>query len=165
MRQNYWAALAALLVLGVSVPADAKPKIATPQQQLVPAPAESVGFSPERLKLLDAAMDGAVDRGEVAGIETMLVRHGRIVDLHMHGLKSLSGGTPITRDTIFRIYSQTKPMIGVAMMILFEEGRWRLDDPITKYIPEFANLKVMTGVDAKVLESTVLGRDRQAIDS
>lgn len=151
MRRNFWAALAALLVLGVSQSADAKPKSATqaPQPQLMPAPAESAGFSPQRLKLLDAAMDGAVDRGEVAGIETMLVRHGKIVDLHLHGLKSLSAGKPVTRDTIFRIYSQTKPLVGVAMMILFEEGRWRLDDPITKYIPEFANLKVLTGVDAK----------------
>ena len=94
-------------------------------------------------------MDRAVDDGQVAGIETMLVRHGRIVDFHLHGLKSLSAGTPITRDTIFRMYSQTKPMVGVAMMILFEQGRWRLDDPITKYIPEFANLKVMNGTDAK----------------
>ena len=153
MTGKFLAAGAALLVLGFSFGAESKPQSArhdaAAPQQLTPAAPESVGFSPERLKLLDAAMDGAVDHGEVAGVETMLVRHGHIVDLHMHGLKSLSAGTPITRDTIFRMYSQTKPMIGVAMMILFEEGRWRLDDPITKYIPEFANLKVMTGVDAK----------------
>ena len=153
MRRHCLAALAALFVFGLSLDADAKAKngirSGAPQQQLTPAPPELVGFSSQRLKLLDAAMDGAVDRGEVAGIETMLVRHGRIVDLHMHGLKSLSAATPITRDTIFRIYSQTKPLVGVAMMILFEEGRWRLDDPITKFIPEFANLKVMNGVDAK----------------
>lgn len=153
MQRLCWAALAALLALGFPLPADAKPKNAThveaPPQQLMPAPADSVGFAPDKLKLLDAAMDGAVDRGEVAGIETMLVRHGKIVDVHMHGVKSLAAGTPITRDTIFRIYSQTKPLVGVAMMILFEEGRWRLDDPITKFIPEFSNLKVMNGVDAK----------------
>lgn len=110
---------------------------------------ESLGFSSDKLKLLDRAMDQAVDDGQVAGILTMLVRHGKIADLHLHGLRSISANAPITRDTIFRIYSQTKPVIGVAMMILFEQGLWRLDDPITKFVPEFSNLKVMSGVDAK----------------
>jgi CubicO group peptidase (beta-lactamase class C family) len=144
------AAAAVVLVAGMFTDAEARAKDASPAAaQLTPAAPQEVGFSPERLKLLDAAMDRAVDSGQVAGIETMLVRHGRIVDFHLHGLKSLAAGTPLTRDTIFRMYSQTKPMVGVAMMILFEQGLWRLDDPITKFIPEFANLKVMNGIDAK----------------
>src|SRR5512135_1221078 len=143
------AASVALIAIGICH-ADARTRgVASPPAQLTPAVPEAEGFSPARLKLLDAAMDRAVDTGQVAGIETMLVRHGRIVDLHMHGVKSIAAQTPITRDSIFRMYSQTKPMTGVAMMILFEQGRWRLDDPITKFIPEFANLKVMNGVDAK----------------
>jgi CubicO group peptidase (beta-lactamase class C family) len=142
-------AAAVVLVAGLFSNAEARTKEDAAPAQLTPAPPQAVGFSADRLKLLDAAMDRAVDDGQVAGIETMLVRHGRIVDFHLHGLKSLSAGTPLTRDTIFRMYSQTKPVVGVAMMILFEQGRWRLDDPITKYIPEFANLKVMNGTDAK----------------
>ena len=149
MTRHLLAAIAALAVLGFSADAEARGKSAVPAPQLTFGPAEAAGFSPARLKLLDAAMDQAVDSGQVAGIETMLVRHGIIVDLHMRGVKSLAAQTPITRDTIFRMYSQTKPMTGVAMMILFEQGRWRLEDPITKFIPEFANLKVMNGVDAK----------------
>ena len=149
MRKLLLAVGAALIVVAIG-DADARARSAiSPPVQLTPAAPEAMGFSPARLKLLDAAMDRAVDSGQVAGIETMLVRHGRIVDLHMRGVKSLTAQTPITRDTIFRMYSQTKPMTGVAMMILFEQGRWRLDDPITKFIPEFANLKVMNGVDAK----------------
>jgi CubicO group peptidase (beta-lactamase class C family) len=146
MKRLLLAAAATVLVAGTF--ADALAKDAAPAQ-LTPAAPEAVGVSADRLKLLDAAMDRAVDSGQVAGIETMLVRHGRIVDFHVHGVKSLSAGTPLTRDTIFRMYSQTKPMVGVAMMILYEQGRWRLDDPITKFIPEFANLKVMNGTDAK----------------
>ncbi len=122
---------------------------------LPPAEPQSVGFDGAKLNLLDAAMDKAVDDGEVAGIEIMVSRHGKIADLHMHGLASMAAKTPIARDTIFRMYSQTKPMIGVAMMILYEKGLWKLDDPVTKFIPEFANLKVMasTGADGKpVLE-------------
>jgi CubicO group peptidase (beta-lactamase class C family) len=115
---------------------------------LAPADPQAAGFSPAGIARLDAAMDAAVDKGDFAGIETMLVRHGKIVDLHMHGLSNIASGTPITRDTIFRMYSQTKPMVGVAMMILYERGLWKLDDPVTKFIPEFADLKVLDGTDA-----------------
>jgi CubicO group peptidase (beta-lactamase class C family) len=146
MKRIVLAAGAAVLALAFAASAQARPHGAA-SPQLTLAPPQAMGFSADRLKLLDAAMDHAVDAGEVAGVETMLVRHGRIVDLHIKGVKN-AGGDPIARDTIFRMYSQTKPMIGVAMMILFEEGRWRLDDPITKYIPEFANLKVMGSVGA-----------------
>jgi CubicO group peptidase (beta-lactamase class C family) len=150
MTRPFLAAAAVVLVAGLATNAASRTKeVSLAAAQLTPAAPQAVGFSADRIKLLDAAMDRAVDEGQVAGIETMLVRHGRIVDFHLHGLKSLSAGTPLTRDTIFRMYSQTKPVVGVAMMILFEQGRWRLDDPITKYIPEFANLKVMNGTDAK----------------
>jgi CubicO group peptidase (beta-lactamase class C family) len=114
---------------------------------LAPASPESVGFSSQRLQLLTAAMHGAVDTKQVAGIVTMLARHGRVVSFDAYGKQNLASGIPMSKDTIFRMYSQTKPLTGVAMMILFEEGKWRLEDPISKYIPEFANLKVFTGLD------------------
>jgi CubicO group peptidase (beta-lactamase class C family) len=121
----------------------AKPAAAS----LSPAPSpESVGFDPARLKRLDDYMAGVVAEGRVAGMTTLLARHGRIVEFRIWGKASLATGQPMTPDQIFRIYSMTKPITGVAMMILFEEGKWRLDDPITRYVPEFKNLKVVTGV-------------------
>jgi len=109
---------------------------------------ESVGFSSERLKRLDAAMAKAVEDGRVAGMTTLLARHGQVVAFNTYGQASLAEGRPMAKDAIFRIYSMTKPITGVAMMILFEEGRWRLDDPVSRYLPELKDLKVMTGVDA-----------------
>ncbi|MCY1647584.1 serine hydrolase [Caulobacter sp. SL161] len=114
---------------------------------IVAASPESVGFSAEGLKKLDAHMQGLVDKGHLPGVTTMLVRHGKVVNFQVHGKKGFDG-PPMTKDTVFRIYSQTKPVTGVAMMILFEEGKWTLDDPVSKFIPEFANLRVLKGVNA-----------------
>ena len=108
---------------------------------------EALGFDANRLAKLDAYMQGAVSEGRVAGVTTLLARHGKVVAFRTYGKKSLETGQPMTEDTIFRIYSMTKPITGVAMMILFEEGRWRLDDPVTRYVPEFKNLKVMVKAD------------------
>ena len=110
---------------------------------------EAVGFDSQRLKRLDAAMAQAVTDGRVAGMTTLLARHGKVVAFNTYGKASLDTGQPMPKDEIFRIYSMTKPITGVAMMILFEEGRWKLDDPVTKFIPEFKDLKVWKGVDAK----------------
>ena len=110
---------------------------------------ESVGFDSARLKKLDAAMAKVVADGRVAGMTTLLVRHGKVVEFNAYGKADLASGAPMERDAIVRIYSMSKPITGVAMMILFEEGKWKLDDPVTKFIPEFKDLKVMTGVDDK----------------
>ena len=112
------------------------------------SPPESVGFSSERLKRLHAQMQNEVDTKQLAGVVTLLARHGKIVDFEAYGKKDLASGAPMTKDTIFRIFSMTKPVTGVAMMILYEEGKWRPGDPISQYIPEFAHLKVFKGVDA-----------------
>ncbi|HWG21425.1 MAG TPA: serine hydrolase domain-containing protein [Terracidiphilus sp.] len=109
---------------------------------------ESVGFSSERLQRLHSVMQQAVDKKEVAGVVTLLARHGKIVDYRAYGQRDMASGAPMTKDTIFRDYSMTKPVTGVAMMILFEEGKWLPNDPIAKYIPQFAHLKVFNGVDA-----------------
>jgi CubicO group peptidase (beta-lactamase class C family) len=106
-----------------------------------------MGFSAERLARFHAGMNAIVDRGLAPGVATVVIRHGRIVDTHIYGKADLATGAPLTRDTLWRMYSQTKPVTGVAMMILFEEGRWKLDDPVVKYIPEFASLKVFKGLD------------------
>src|SRR5208337_2159401 len=108
---------------------------------------ESLGFSSDRLERLHAAMQREVDQKELAGVVTLLARHGRVVEERTYGMKDVASGAPMTPDTIFRIYSMTKPVTGVAMMVLYEEGKWRPSDPISKYIPEFAHLKVFKGFD------------------
>jgi CubicO group peptidase (beta-lactamase class C family) len=115
---------------------------------MTPVKPESVGFSSERLERLHALMQQAVEKKQIAGIVTILARHGRIVDYRSYGVRDMASGAPMTKDTIFRDYSMTKPITGVAMMILYEEGKWLPSDPISKYIPEFAHLKVYKGVDA-----------------
>jgi len=106
---------------------------------------ESVGVSSERLRRIDAAMTRLVDEKQVAGLVTLLERHGKIVHFNAAGKLDVRKPDPLQKDSIFRIYSMTKPITGVAMMMLYEEGKWRLDDPVTRYIPEFARLKVYAG--------------------
>ncbi len=145
-------ALGAAVVSGLLLAQPAAVQAQAPQvaaATLAPAAPEAAGFASDRIALLNGAMHAAVDKGEFAGIVTMLVRHGRIVDFDAYGKQSLATGVPMGKDAIFRMYSQTKPLTGIAMMILYEEGKWRLDDPVTKFVPEFAKLKVMTGLDDK----------------
>lgn len=112
-----------------------------------PVSPESVGFSSERLERLHALIQGEVDNKQLAGAITILARHGKIIDYRTYGVRDLATKAAMTKDTIFRDYSMTKPVTGVAMMILYEEGKWLPTDPIAKYIPEFAHLKVFSGVD------------------
>lgn len=109
---------------------------------------ESVGFSSEALARIDAGMQGLVDKGHLAGIVTLVARHGKVAQHKAYGMQDLQSRTPMRPDTIARIASMTKPVTGAAMMMLYEEGKWRPSDPIAKHIPEFANLKVYAGVDA-----------------
>ena len=108
---------------------------------------ESVGFSSDALRKLDEGMQGLVDKQHLAGIVTLVARRGQVVQHKAYGVKDLAAGTPMTLDTIARIYSMTKPVTGVAMMMLYEEGKWRPSDPIAKHIPKFANLKVYAGTN------------------
>jgi len=110
---------------------------------------ESVGFSTERLERLHAVMQQTVDKKQLAGIVTILARHGKIVDYRTYGARDMASGAAMTKDTIFRDFSMTKPVTGVAMMILYEQGKWMPNDPISKYIPEFEHLKVFNGMDAE----------------
>jgi CubicO group peptidase (beta-lactamase class C family) len=123
----------------------AMPGLRAQTTPLPEAKPESVGFSPDRLKRLDDAMQAFVDTKELAGIVTFVGRHGKLVHQRTFGQQDLAGGKPMPKDAIFRIYSMSKPVTGVAMMILYEEGKWKPGDPIAKFIPEFANLKVYAG--------------------
>ena len=108
----------------------------------------SVGVSAERLERLDAAMQAMVDDSKLAGVATMLARHGKVVFTDAVGKLDITKDAPVELDSIFRIYSMTKPVVGIAMMMLHEEGKWQLNDPVSKYIPAFRGLKVYTGQDA-----------------
>ncbi|SFJ78655.1 CubicO group peptidase, beta-lactamase class C family [Caulobacter sp. UNC279MFTsu5.1] len=141
IRLTMAAAMAALVFVGAPAWSASK---AAPVASLTASAPETAGFSPERLERLDAYMQGLVDQGHLPGAITLVARHGKIVSYETFG-KTAIDGAPMTKDTIFRIYSQTKPVTGVAMMILFEEGKWRLDDPVTKFVPELAHLQVYKG--------------------
>lgn len=104
-------------------------------------------FTPEGLAALDAKMKFAVDDGQVYGLAYQLVSGGKEIARNSFGVKSVTTKAPITDETIYRIYSMSKPITGVAMMMLWEEGKWSLDDPVTKYIPEFADLRVLAGTN------------------
>jgi CubicO group peptidase (beta-lactamase class C family) len=119
-----------------------------PALNMTPVQPESVGFSSQRLEQLHALMQGEIDKKQLAGAVTILARHGKIVEYRVYGDKDLATGAAMTKDTIFRDYSMTKPVTGVAMMILYEQGKWLPIDPIAKYIPEFGHLKVFNGADA-----------------
>src|SRR5262249_8997363 len=114
-------------------------------RDLAVATPESVGISPDRLKRLEAAMKKAVDDKQIAGVVTLLERHGKLVQFTAVGQKDVRKPDLLQKDSIFRIYSMTKPLTGLAMMMLYEEGKWRLDDPVARYVPEFARMKVYLG--------------------
>jgi CubicO group peptidase (beta-lactamase class C family) len=98
---------------------------------------ESVGFSAERLKKIDANMNEWVKNGWMNGAVGMIVRNGKIVYYKSAGYNDLDTKTPLPKDDIFRIASQTKAITSVAIMILYEDGKLLLDDPVSKYIPAF----------------------------
>jgi CubicO group peptidase (beta-lactamase class C family) len=106
------------------------------------APA-SVGVSTERLERLHQGMQGFVDRKEVSGIVTLVAREGKVVDLHAVGMQDIEKKTPMKTDSIFRIASMSKPITSVAIMMLYEEGKLFLTDPVSKFIPAFKSSTVM----------------------
>src|SRR5690606_23691474 len=93
------------------------------------------------MKALDAEMHEMVDMQKLAGVTTLVARHGKVVHFDAYGKQDLTTGQPLARDSIFRIASMTKPITGVAMMILYEEGKWKLDDPVSKFIAEVVGRK------------------------
>jgi len=103
---------------------------------------ESVGMSSQRLGMLKSEMQALVDRNQLPGVLTMVAKDGKVVQFDVAGKRDLASNAPLQKDSIFRIYSMSKPITGVAMMMLFEEGKWQLNDPVSKHIPEWANLKV-----------------------
>ena len=138
------AAIAATVFSPLPVHTQRRTAVATAPALPTAAP-ESVGFSAGSLDKMDAGMQDIVDKQHLAGVVTLVARRGKVVQHKAYGFQDLEKKTPMRTDTIAKIYSMTKPVTGVAMMMLYEEGKWKPTDPIAKYIPEFANLKVYAG--------------------
>ena len=100
-------------------------------------------FDPEKLVALEKRMHKFVADGETMGIATLLVCNGKVASYAQAGVRDIVKGKPISQDTIYRIYSMSKPIIGVAMMMLYEQGEFSLSDPVSKFIPEFESLEVV----------------------
>ena len=101
-----------------------------------------VGLDPAKVEKFTSEMKKLVDDGQLAGMVTMIARHGKIAQFEAFGYRDLEKKLPMEKDTIVRIYSMSKPVTGVALMILYDEGKFQLDDPVSKYLPQFADLKV-----------------------
>jgi CubicO group peptidase (beta-lactamase class C family) len=106
---------------------------------------EDVGLCTRRIGRVEAWMQHQVSGGRLAGVEVMINRRGRTAFHRCHGKADVARDTNATPDTIYRIYSMTKPLTAVAVMMLYEDGRFQLDDPITRYLPEFSGQRVFTG--------------------
>ena len=115
---------------------------------------EDVGLCSERLARIDAWRDKLVTDGKLAGVTTVVARRGQVAHWGMSGLADKERGTPIAADTIFRIYSMTKPITSMAIMMLYEEGRFQLDDPISRFLAAFANQRVAL-IDGNGMTDTV----------
>ena len=113
------------------------------------AAAETVGMSTARLQRMDAVINDYIAKGRQAGVGVLVVRNGRIVYHKAYGMDNVVTKTPLKRDAIFRIASQTKAITSIGLMMLFEEGKFLLDDPISKYIPAFKNPKVLDKFNEK----------------
>ena len=106
---------------------------------------ETVGFSSKRLGRIRPAMQAYVEGHGFSGLSTMLARHGKIIHFEQVGWQDRETQTPMSADTIFRLYSMTKPIVCTAFMTLYEEACFRLTDPVAKFIPAFAKLRVLAG--------------------
>jgi CubicO group peptidase (beta-lactamase class C family) len=111
----------------------------------VEAEAGEVGFDPERLGRVSRFFEQYVDDGRLPGWSLLISRHGRVAQLSSYGRRDLEADRPIEPDTLFRIYSMTKPITSVAAMMLYEQGVFDLNDPISRFIPAFADVRVYTG--------------------
>ena len=143
---NLRLALVAALCLNPTPPAAA--------QDLAPATPESAGMSSDRLAEATHALQAHVNRSNIAGVVAAVARHGRIVYFEALGQRDREAGDAMSRDDLFRLYSMTRPITSTAVMMLWEEGRFQLDDPISQYLPQFADQRVFADAGAPDLART-----------
>ncbi|MDG2090817.1 MAG: serine hydrolase [Gammaproteobacteria bacterium] len=120
---------------------------------------EDVGFSSDQLNKIESYFSGRVENGEIAGAVTLVARHGEIVHFSAVGYQDVEQQIPMQEDTLFRIYSMTKPIATTALMMLYQDGLFQLNDPLSKFIPEFANLQVLRTPDGPLDDTVALVRE------
>jgi CubicO group peptidase (beta-lactamase class C family) len=130
-------------------------------QGLKMASPESEGFSPSRLKRIDSLFAVNTKDHKIAGVVGLVARHGKIVYWNASGYNDIKANKPLQKDDLFRIASQTKAVTCVAVMMLYEEGKLLLDDPISKYIPEFSKPQVLKGFNEKDSTYTTIPATRE----
>ncbi len=133
------------LTLGIllSLILTAGQSLASDTQNLPAAKAEKVGMSSKRLERITALGDKYIENNQVAGMVNLVMRNGKVVHFKAHGEKGASDDRPMQKDDLFRIYSMTKPITAVAAMQLYEQGKFQLSDPVTKFVPELNDVKVL----------------------
>jgi CubicO group peptidase (beta-lactamase class C family) len=109
---------------------------------------EDVGLSSERLARIDRAMQASIEQQRIAGAVAIVARHGRIAYHKAFGMADVAANRPMRTDDMFRLYSMTKPVVSVALLTLYEQGKFQLTDPLEKYIPGFRDAKVFVRLDA-----------------
>lgn len=152
------------LMAGFFVPALAQMPVAQPASAtfvLKEAPAETVGMSTARLQRMDAVINDYIAKGRQAGVSVLIARHGKIVAYKAYGQDDVAAKTPLKRDAIVRIASQTKAITSIGAMLLFEEGKFLLDDPVSKYIPAFRSPKVLDKFNEKDTTFTTVPAKRE----
>jgi CubicO group peptidase (beta-lactamase class C family) len=140
------------LALALFAPA---PAVAEPLPSVAP---DRVGLATAPLAEIDALMQSYVNEGKLAGIVMLIAREGKVAHAGVYGQMDIEDGRPMRRDALFRIYSMTKPITGVALMTLYDEGRFALDDSVVKYLPGFEKIKVFAGEDSGTIKLVDLKR-------
>src|SRR5438094_9162418 len=126
--------------------------------QLPKASARSESFDPARIEVMHHTVERFVDQGLHAGIITLLARDGKIVDFQTYGYRDVEAKLPMERDTICRMYSMSKIITCAAVLILMEDGKFNLDDPVANYLPELKDMRVWTGGTADAPQTEPLKR-------
>jgi CubicO group peptidase (beta-lactamase class C family) len=124
-----------------------------PAQELPLAMPKDVGLSAEKLAGVKTLAQGAVDKNQTAGVVVLIARRGKVAYLKAFGKLNASTGEPMPLDAIFRIHSMSKPITTAAALLLYEEGRFKLDEPVSKYLPEFKGLRVYGGKNDETVEA------------
>ena len=144
----FFASLFVVSILSASAAAEPLPSIAP----------DRVGLASEPLAEIDSLMQSYVNEGKLAGIVMLVAREGKVAHAGVYGKMNIEDGQAMRRDSLFRIYSMTKPITGAALMTLYDEGRFALDDPVSKYLPGFDKLKVFAGQDGTTVKLADLKR-------
>ena len=148
IQKSYFVLLIISLVHSVVVPNTFAQKTSTQNFKTATKP-EDAGFSSKGIQRIDKLLTEYVNEGVMPNAVTFIARHGKIVSFKAYGLRDIASNTKLKKDDIFRIASQTKAITSVALMMLYEEGKFMLDDAVSIYIPEFKNPQVLVNLDEK----------------